>query len=46
MERQRIKRTWGVATAGVCLLIPGILLGDLYGRHGDSAGGYLEWHFS
>lgn len=26
MERQRIKRTWGVAIAGVCLLIPGILL--------------------
>ena len=26
MERQRIKRTWGVAIAGVCLLIPGIFL--------------------
>ena len=26
MERQRIKRTWGVAIAGVCLLIPGVLL--------------------
>ena len=22
MERQRIKRTWGVTIAGVCLLIP------------------------
>lgn len=26
MERQRIKRTWGVAIAGVCLLILGVLL--------------------
>ena len=26
MERQRIKRTWGVTIAGVCLLILGVLL--------------------
>lgn len=26
MERQRTKRTCGVVIAGICLLIPGILL--------------------
>ena len=40
MERQRIKRTW-------CLSADtGSFACSLYGRNEDSAGGYLEWHFS